>query len=151
MKETNETTQHQFREHTNPKTVMIIDDNPDDVYIFCEIVSQANLSYSCLAAESAEEGLQFLEDATEMPNFIFLDLNMPGTKGQEFLLKIKTQPKFAGIPVIIYTSSWQKKDIDETKELGAAFFLTKPDKFDELIASVYSILQDGTYFNSPAA
>src|SRR6266542_4912302 len=106
MKETDQTTPQQSREQTNPKTIMIIDDNPDDVYIFCEIVSQANLSCSCLAAETAEDGLQFLEDATEMPNFIFLDLNLPCTKCQEFLLKIITQSNFAGITVNIYTSSW---------------------------------------------
>src|ERR1044071_6685466 len=120
--------------HTN-RTVLIIDDNPDDVYIFQEVVREANLSYRCLTAENAEEGLQFLEEAAETPRFIFLDLNMPGTTGQQFLSKIKTRPKFADIPIVIYTSSWQKQDMEETKKLGAVFFLTKPNKFEELETS----------------
>ena len=62
----------------------------------------------------------------------FLDLNMQETTGFQFVKAIRHK----NIPVIIYSTSSEKRDIEETTRLGAAHFLTKPNKFDELCKAI---------------
>ena len=63
---------------------------------------------------------------------IFLDLNMPRLNGKQCLAELKREAHLRDIPVIIYSTSSEKRDIEETSRLGAAHFLTKPNKFEEL-------------------
>ncbi len=53
-------------------------------------------------------------------------------KGRECLVELKKNSELKNIPVIIYTTSSASKDIDETHELGASYFITKPCEFEKL-------------------
>ena len=121
------------------KTIMIIDDDPDDVQLFCEAVAEIDPLYNCLVAYNGEEALKLLQNINTTPDFIFLDLNMPRMNGKQCLAQFKKIPLFS-IPVIIYTTSKLKKDIEECLRLGAATFLTKPMKFDALIKGIACVL-----------
>ena len=121
-------------------TLLIVDDDPDDVQLFCEAVREINKNYSCLTAVSCEESLQLLQDATIKPDYIFLDLNMPRMNGKQFLAQLKKDSLFAKIPVIIYSTSKVKKDIEDSIRLGAVFFLTKPNKFENLVKAISYVL-----------
>ncbi|HEY0047074.1 MAG TPA: response regulator, partial [Flavobacterium sp.] len=75
-----------------------------------------------------------------LPDFIFLDLNMPEKGGKECLVEIRKHSKLKEIPVIIYSTSSSKKDIDDTYELGANLYITKPNSFTELRKAVRKIM-----------
>ncbi|HXL56323.1 MAG TPA: response regulator [Chitinophagaceae bacterium] len=122
------------------KTLLIVDDDPDDVQLFCEAVHEVDKSFLCPTAHSGEEALQLLKDALIKPDFIFLDLNMPRMGGKQFLALLKKDPQFAKIPVIIYTTSKTKKDLEDSIRLGAASFLTKPSKFENLVKAISYVL-----------
>ncbi len=122
------------------KTLLIVDDDPDDVQLFSEAVSGINNSFRCLSASNGEEALQLLKEAIIKPDFIFLDLNMPRMNGKQCLVQLKTDSQFAYIPVIIYSTSKVKKDIEDTLRLGAVSFLTKPNKFDHLVKAISYVL-----------
>ena len=115
------------------KSLLIIDDDTDDQDIFCSAAEEVSDAIQCISMTNAKEALQKLKAKEIIPDVIFLDLNMPIMTGQEFLQQIKQINPLNKIPVIIFTTSASPATIAETKELGAANFVTKPNSFDELI------------------
>ena len=71
---------------------------------------------------------------------IFLDLNMPYMNGFDFLARFKEVPDWEKIPVVIFTTSNQQRDIERSKELGANAYLTKPNNVETLRQDLMSIL-----------
>ena len=65
---------------------------------------------------------------------------MPRMNGKECLTEIRKHDNLHNIPVIIYSTSAEKKDVDETMRLGATFFLQKPNRFDDLSAALANII-----------
>ena len=74
---------------------------------------------------------------------------MPKVDGKKCLLELKKNARVKEIPVIIYSTSSLKKDIDETKAMGAVHFLTKPAAFRELCEAIENVLSI-KLSNSPA-
>ena len=70
--------------------------------------------------------------AKEKPQLIFLDLNMPGMGGKEFLKWIKSNEKYKNIPVVVLTTSDSEADIIECYKLHAAGYIQKPASVQEL-------------------
>jgi CheY-like chemotaxis protein len=110
----------------------IVDDDADDQELFSEAVSEVDRNIECISAYSCEDAIDWLRNRKISPDMIFLDLNMPRVNGKQCLLELKQIEGVRNIPVIIYTTSSEKRDIEETARLGAAHFLTKPNKFAEL-------------------
>ena len=121
-------------------TLLIIDDDPDDAGLLCAAVYKVNKEYHCTIASNGNEALQLLKDAIVTPDLIFMDLNLPFINGKECLTLIKKNRELAHIPVIIYSTSKLQTDIDEVYKLGAAYFLTKPTSFRDIIKMVSNIL-----------
>ena len=119
----------------------IVDDDPDDQELFIQALKGIDQSGQCITAFDGRDALQkILNEMLLLPDFIFLDLNMPLMNGKQFLTEIKNNEQLRQIPVIIYSTSYEKKDIEETTALGAAFFLQKPNKFDELYSALADIV-----------
>lgn len=119
--------------------VLHVDDDADDSALFCEAVKQAAPTYTCLVADSAAAALEVLSDIENIPDFIFLDMNMPRMNGLECLKLIKNNPALDRIQVIMYSTAADSIHIKEFKRLGAEF-LEKPDRFDKLVQHLRRIL-----------
>lgn len=122
------------------KTCLLVDDDEDDKEIFCMALSETDPSIRCLIANDGIEALQMLEDPSFKPDYIFLDLNMPLMSGKECLQEIRKQPHLADVPVIIYSTSASQRDIQDTRELGASSFITKPPQISVLAAKLSEVL-----------
>jgi CheY-like chemotaxis protein len=79
----------------------------------------------CQEAEDGEDALKQLRSPAQLPDYIFLDLNMPGMDGTQCLSELKKDTKLKDIPVIIYSTSGYRKDMDFTHILGASHYITK--------------------------
>lgn len=129
----------------------IVDDDIDDQELFVEAVNEVDQSIKCITSSNCEEALEQLRNSNkgELPDVIFLDLNMPRLNGKQCLVELKKEIHLQNIPVVIYSTSSEKKDIEETSRLGAAYFLTKPNKFEELCQALnYVISVDWTSVNT---
>jgi len=116
-----------------PKKLFIIDDDEDDQLFLHEAMNDLKIPIDCYYANNGESALkQLRNDEIPVPDFIFLDLNMPKLNGKECLVEIKKLPRYANVPIIIYTTSSNQKDKQETMQLGAHYFLTKPTRISEL-------------------
>jgi CheY-like chemotaxis protein len=114
---------------SSTRRILLIDDDEDDREIFLEVVAELSPSIVPDTAINGEEALRKLQSSTALPSIIFLDLNMPIMSGTEFLKKVKCCDVLKNIPVIILSTSMDPRSIKEAKELGAAAFITKPNKF----------------------
>jgi CheY-like chemotaxis protein len=116
----------------NSKKIFLIDDDEDDRWLFAEALARTVPEVECDTASSGHEAIAILLSAKQLPDFIFLDLNMPGMDGKKCLAQLKEHPRLKSIPVIVYSTSNFHKDIEETKALGAAEFVIKPSDYTQL-------------------
>ena len=124
----------------NSNKYYIVDDDAEDRDLLIEALLSIDKGGQCFTAKNGEEGLQKLaEDVIPLPDFIFLDLNMPRQNGKQFLIEIKKIKRFSHIPVVIYTTSSDEKDREESKQLGALYYIPKPDGFDEICNALLSV------------
>jgi CheY-like chemotaxis protein len=114
------------------KLILIVDDDADDRDLLIEGIQLIDVTTKCITAINGAEALQLLSKIDSKPDLIFLDLNMPRLNGKQFLAEIKSINALQEIPVVIYTTSKLSDDIEETKKLGAAYFITKPVKVSDL-------------------
>ena len=119
----------------------IADDDPDDQELFIKALKEIDDDCDCITAFNGEEALyKLVNEKGYPPDLIFLDLNMPKKNGKQCLKEIKLNKDIRDIPVIIYSTSAEKKEIEETTQLGAAYFMQKPNRFTELRKALVQIL-----------
>ena len=124
------------------EVLFLIDDDEDDQHVFAEALSEVDDSVNLLTASNGLEALEKLRGAsTRLPDLIFLDLNMPKMNGKQFLKEIKSSGHFADIPVVIYSTSSAKTDIEETLQLGASDFIVKPVSYSALCDAIRSVIK----------
>jgi CheY-like chemotaxis protein len=122
---------------------LLVDDDTDDTLIFRETLQEVNPSIGFTSALNGQEALNILKlENDKLPDLIFLDLNMPRMDGKECLSRLKNDDQLCHIPVIMYTTSSQSKDIEETMLKGAICFITKPTNVRELKNILSQIAQN---------
>lgn len=95
----------------------------------------------CSVANDGEEALELLNgDALLKPDLIFIDMNMPKLTGKQVLQALKFSGTLRDVPVVMYSTFFGTKDIEEIKALGAAHHMLKATRFDELCTSLRIIL-----------
>lgn len=107
---------------------LLIDDDSDDRELFSEALSMVGPAIICYQANDAEEGFTWLQQNRDEPDLIFLDINLPVMNGWQLLTRLK-ESSLKHIPVIMYSTSSNARDIKTAKELGALCFITKPHAF----------------------
>lgn len=126
-------------------SLIIADDDPDDKILIREAFQETFKFAQLRFVENGEELIHYLSDADPTgsedenklwPDLILLDLNMPKKDGRETLRELKSSPKFHTIPVIIFTTSKSKADLQKSYELGANSFISKPVTYLELVEVV---------------
>jgi len=122
------------------RKLFIVDDDTDDIDFFQEVLHDMNSNITCSVALNGETALKLLKDPkNELPDYIFVDLNMPRINGKQLLKEIKSTDSLKHIPVIIYSTTGAESDINEIKRLGAKTFLIKPTRRDELMKQLKTI------------
>lgn len=124
------------------RLILIIDDDIDDIEVFCEAVIDVDNSSECFAANDGHEALNIiLRELNTLPSFIFLDLNLPKMDGLECLSLLRAESKLQLVPIIIYTSSSAPNDMYESKQLGANYFLRKTSDYKTLCEEIALIMK----------
>ncbi len=127
-------------------SLMIVDDDDDDRFLFKLAVQQMRPYYEYCQAHSGNQALQYLRRAQKLPEFIFLDINMPLMSGVECLKELKTDERLKRIPVIMYTTSNYGKDIQACLNLGAVYYLHKPSNVSRLAEEIHIAIRRAKEF-----
>lgn len=123
-------------------TILLVDDDIDDHEFFGLAISRINNNIRLLKAENGQQALHLLKKAEELPDFVFLDLNMPAVDGKQFLKLIKEDPRFLELRIVMYTTSANEDDVKETLQLGAKHYITKPDTIEEIVQKISLLLNN---------
>ena len=114
------------------RTVLLVDDEPDVV-----LVIRGRLmtwGYQVVTATNGQEALDAVNQ--RIPDLILMDLKMPLMDGLEACRRLKTDPRFSKIPIILITSSSQKAATEEISALQADDCVIKPFEPKEFLAKV---------------
>ncbi len=130
--------------NSNPITVLIADDDPEDRMLIEDAFEESRLANPLEFVEDGEELLDYLyrrnrfsdPSTSPRPRLILLDLNMPRKDGREALKEIKSDPHLRQIPIVVMTTSKAEEDILRTYDLGVNSFITKPVTFEGLVEIV---------------
>ncbi|MDP3790491.1 MAG: response regulator [Candidatus Omnitrophota bacterium] len=113
------------------KKILIVEDEPDLLTLAQERLKAAG--YDILSTTSSEETLKLLK--TEMPDLILLDLLLPEMQGDVLCKKLKSDPHFKHIPIIIFTASIIRVP-ERIKEMGADDYILKPFEPADLLEKI---------------
>lgn len=114
------------------RNVLHIDDDQDDLEIFSTTVEEFKTKINCISINCAATALKKLVSRELAPEVIFVDLNMPGMDGFQFLSEMKKQTDL-NIPVVVLSTSSQPDTISSVKKLGADGYLTKPTSMKQFV------------------
>jgi CheY-like chemotaxis protein len=125
------------------KTVLLIDDDPDDLELLQEALQAIDKGHNLLEARDGEDGLKKLEELkgnNELPCLIVLDLNMPKMDGRQTFLAIKSDEKLSEIPVVIFSTSTSELDRMFFEKYNTAYFV-KPVNFQALASTASRMIK----------
>lgn len=133
------------------RSVYLIDDDIDDVELFRDALEEVAPSVSFQFANDAKEAvLKLTEKKSALPDLIFLDLSMPVFSGLQCLESFKKDQLLKDVPVIMYSTSSQEREIRMARELGALAFVTKPNDY-RLLKRILTLVLDTPVGQLPEA
>ncbi len=123
-------------------TIVLIDDDRDDLLLLHEVIKSLNGEYAVIEAENGEVGLLLinkLEQAGEAPCLIVLDLNMPRMDGRETFVELRKNHHLRNTPILIFSTSSHTKDREFFEDKQSAY-LVKPVRFHELLTAAQRMI-----------
>lgn len=117
-----------------PANVLLVEDNEDDIELTLEALEDSKVRVEIHVVSDGISALAFLRREGDYadkprPDLIFLDWHLPLMDGREVLKKIKGDPNFAEIPVVVLTTSEDEGDILNAYQLHANCYISKPVDF----------------------
>lgn len=129
--------------HSTQRYIYLADDDSDDRDFFADAMNEIDPD---LILKQAEDGMYLMDDllrlsSEELPDFIFLDINMPRKSGLECLEELRNHKGgLKEVNIIMLSTSNDPENIQKAMELGAAFYAVKPSSFEHLKSLLKDIL-----------
>ncbi len=120
----------------SPRPIILVEDNPDDERLTLRSLRRSKITNPILIARNGEEALNLVFNTHPSPSVVLLDLKLPKLNGLDVLRRIRAEPKFKTLPVVVLTSSSEEPDIIESYNLGANSYVRKPVDFEEFAQAV---------------
>jgi len=128
------------------RTILLAEDNPKDVELTLEALSEHNLANQVTVVRDGVEAMEFLRCEGKyklrkpgLPAVLLLDIKMPRMDGIEVLRTVRGDPALRLLPVVILTSSREEQDLIKSYELGVNAYVVKPVDFKDFIQAVKEI------------
>ena len=128
------------------RTILLAEDNPKDVELTLEALSEHNLANHVTVVKDGVEAMEYLhcEGKYKMrrqgnPAVVLLDIKMPRMDGIEVLRAIRNDPTLKTLPVVMLTSSREEPDLKKSYELGANAYVVKPVDFQYFMEAVKQV------------
>lgn len=120
-------------------TILYVDDDPEDIEIFHDAVRAVDPTIRYDTAVTGTEALKYLQEQPCLPDYVILDINMPGMDGKHCLHEIRKDPRLSSLTVIVYSTNSFPRDVREIESLNATF-VKKANSFNALCEMVRRIV-----------
>lgn len=124
--------------------ILLADDDKDDRLFFSMALEALTITTTLTTVVDGEKLMAYLnEDMQQLPDVIFLDLNMPRKNGFECLSEINDNQKLKQVPVIIFSTSFEQDVVKMLYKNGAKYFIRKPSEFvqfKKIIQQIFTLL-----------
>ncbi len=123
----------------NKKTILLVEDNPDDVDLTLRAFKRHNLANQIDVARDGVEALEYIlgdgSDEQRLPplQVVLLDIKLPKIDGLEVLRRLRAEERTRFLPVVILTSSNEEQDLAQSYRLGVNSYIRKPVEFDKFV------------------
>jgi len=129
------------------KTILLVEDNPDDEALTLRALKKNNILNEVVVARDGVQALEYLfaegayagRDLRVMPQIILLDLKLPKVDGLEVLRRLRADERTRLLPVIMLTTSTEQSDLLDSYRLGANSYVRKPVDFLEFTEAVRNL------------
>ncbi len=118
------------------KSVLIVDDEPNIVLSLEFLMQQAG--FAVRTAAGGEEALQAMEAAP--PDLVLLDVNMPKIDGYQVCERIRADPRWKDVRVVMLTAKGRDIEREKGLAMGADDYVTKPFATQEIVQKVRELL-----------
>jgi CheY-like chemotaxis protein len=113
------------------KTIVLIDDDPDDLDIMKETLEKVAPATQCISFLYPDEAIRVITtELIVVPDYIIIDMNMPRKTGLECLRELRAQEEFNEIPIIIYSTTISGSLKETLMKEGATHVFQKPSKYE---------------------
>jgi len=121
-----------------PKTIVVIDDDLDDLDIMADVISTIDPNVNCVTYKDAQTAIREISEKESMtPDFIFIDYNMPGMRGDECLVKLREIARLNDSVIVMISTSMPLIATAKLYEAGANYAVEKPSR----LANYYTLLK----------
>jgi CheY-like chemotaxis protein len=119
------------------KPLLLVEDNPDDARMVRRALEEVGAAEALIHVPDAEKALDYLRSAANpKPAVVLLDLVLPGMSGVELLKTIKTDAALAEIPIVVLSTSDERRDVLDSFDLSVAGYIVKPTDYASLMETV---------------
>jgi two-component system, chemotaxis family, response regulator Rcp1 len=124
--------------------ILLVDDNPADLDLEREALGRTSRPSHINSVKDGEQALAFLRrqrphEKAPRPDLVVLDLNLPRCDGRAVLAAVKTDAALRTIPIVVFTTSRSRQDIQRSYELGANCYVSKPGSLQDFLSAVQAI------------
>jgi CheY-like chemotaxis protein len=121
--------------------ILMADDDKDDFLFLKEAAERAGEYLQVSYAANWLELWRFI--LKTLPDILFLDINMPVKDGIECLQLLRKERKYDKVPIMMYSTSVNKTDIDKAYQNGANYFIVKPNAIDDITQIIKKLVSMG--------
>ena len=125
---------------TRPFRLMIVDDNPADLYLAEEAIADRVLPCTLNLMPSATAALSHLNASDLLPDLMLVDVNMPGLNGLDLLQTVKADPALQHLAVVMFTTSTNEGDQRQAQAYQADGYVVKSPTFTGFQAQLETLL-----------
>jgi CheY-like chemotaxis protein len=128
--------------------LLIVEDSDEDFEAFLRFLNRSGMVIPVERCVTGEQALAFLNrtqvndnpESVPRPGMILLDLNLPGIDGREVLRRTKQDDNLKTIPIVVFTTSNNPRDIESCYQQGVNSYIIKPIDFNQLKRNIQTIL-----------
>lgn len=141
----------------SPKTILLVEDNPDDEALAIRALKRHHLSNQVIVAHDGVEALEYLfctgryaeRDIKFKPTVVLLDLKLPRVDGLEVLRRLREDDRTKLLPIVVLTTSSEEQDMLNSYSLGCNSYIRKPVDFVQFSEAIRQLGMYWLLMNEP--
>jgi CheY-like chemotaxis protein len=120
--------------------IFYVDDDSDDREMFADAIREIDPKIICHLFDDSESMLAFFDETVTLPDFAFVDINMPRINGYECAKAIRARKSLRNVEIVMFSTTFNPNDKKADSIRSKVQFLDKPSRFTDLVSALKKVL-----------